>query len=86
MKGILIMLHRRFGISELFVCESTAQCAISNPQKNSWEEMENFIDQGNYIPKYVFALPDNQFAIELQHKFNLDLRTRDAHFVLQEFE
>ena len=80
------MLHKRFGRSELFVCESTAQCAISNPQKESWEEMETFIEQGNYIPKYVFAFPDNEFAIHLQHKFNLDLRTRDGHFILQDFQ
>ena len=80
------MLHRRFGQSEVFVCESTAQCAISNPQKDTWEQMEEFIEKGNYIPKYVFAFPTNSFAIELQHKYNLDLRTRDGHFVLQDFQ
>jgi hypothetical protein len=80
------VLHKRFGQSELFVCESTAYCAISNPQKRSWEDMESFIEQGNYIPKYVFALSSNEFAIELQHRFNLDLRTRDGNLILQTFQ
>lgn len=80
------MLHKRFGQSELFVCESTANCAISNPQKTSWEDIEAFIEKGNYIPKYVFALPGNDFAVELQHKYNLDLRTRDGNLILQDFQ
>ena len=55
-------------------------------KKDTWEQMEEFIEKGNYIPKYVFAFPTNSFAIELQHKYNLDLRTRDGHFVLQDFQ
>ena len=30
------MIHKRFRMSEVFVCESTAKCAISNPNKDEW--------------------------------------------------
>ena len=80
------MIHKRFRMSEVFVCESTAKCAISNPTEQDWPAIENYIEQSNFIPKYVFALPDNEFAVQLQYKYNLDLRTRDGQLVLQEFK
>jgi hypothetical protein len=73
-------------MSEVFVCESTAKCVISNPNPNEWPMIEQYIEDGNFIPKYVFALADNDFAVELQHKYNLDLRTRDGNLILQTFK
>lgn len=80
------MIYKRFVTSEVWVCESTAKAAIGNPSENTWTQIEQFLEEGNYIPAYVFALPNNKFAIDLQHKYNLDLRTRDGHFVLQDFK
>jgi hypothetical protein len=80
------MIHKRFRMSEVFVCESTAKCVISNPNEDEWPSIEKFIEDGNYIPKYVFALEGNEFAVKLQYKYNLDLRTRDGNLVLQTFK
>ena len=80
------MITKRFGVSEVFVCEDTAKCAVSNVNENTWPTIESFIEQNNFIPKYVFALPDNHFAVKLADRYYLDLVTKDAHFVLMDFK
>ena len=80
------MISKRFFESEVFVCEDTANCAISNPTKDNWPAMESYIEQGNYIPKYVFALSSNEFGIELSKRLYINLITKDAQMILMNFK